>query len=110
MTDDLKRLAEADLLKKVLIGVKRGDVVVAEAITTIAALRAKVEAAEARVTELEAALNVTMYELSHDLPGDSRAVPDWFVACAAVQSKLPDDGKVAQILATYTTTQEQDDG
>lgn len=33
---------------------------------------------------LEKALSVALKFLSPDLPGDSRAVPDWFVACAAV--------------------------
>ena len=41
-----------------------------------------------RIEELELALSVSMSALAPGLPGDSRAVPDWFVACAAVQSRI----------------------
>ena len=41
-----------------------------------------------RIEELELALSVSMSALAPDMPGDSRAVPDWFVACAAVQSRI----------------------
>lgn len=52
-----------------------------------------------REERLEKALSVALKFLSPDLPGDSRAVPDWFVACAAVQADLPDeDGKIEACL------------
>lgn len=54
------------------------------------------------MTELEyykLALNVTMKMLFPYQPGDSRAVDDWFVACAAVQCGLNDyDGRIKKCL------------
>lgn len=43
---------------------------------------------QARVRLLEKALSVTMKMLTPYQPGDSRAVDDWFVACAAIQCDL----------------------
>ena len=45
------------------------------------------------------ALNVALKHITPHLPGDSRAVPDWFVACAAVQCGLKDrDGGIKECL------------
>lgn len=52
-----------------------------------------------RIETLEKALGVAMKQLSRDIPGDSRAVPDWFVACAAVLAGFDDqDQKIEQCL------------
>lgn len=52
-----------------------------------------------RIKMLETALGVAMQKLAPDMPGDSRAVPDWFVACAAVLADISDeDGKIEQCL------------
>lgn len=57
--------------------------------------------ADPRVTALEKALSVAMWHLAPMQPGDSRAVDDWFVACAAVQCDLDDsDGKINACLDT----------
>lgn len=54
------------------------------------------------MTELDyykLALNVTMKMLAPFQPGDSRAVDDWFVACAAVQCDIKDaEGKIKKCL------------
>lgn len=60
----------------------------------------------ARIAELEAALNVAMKYHALEMPGDSRAVPDWFVSCASVQCGLDDfDGAVAECLDAALTTE-----
>lgn len=58
-----------------------------------------ITALEAENQRLLDALSVAMKKLTPGIPGDSRAVPDWFVACAAVQCGLDDDdGRVAECL------------
>jgi hypothetical protein len=65
----------------------------------VAALHAPEPAPAARIRLLEKALAVTMRMLSPQQPGDSRAVDDWFVACAAIQCELTDtDGKIEKCL------------
>lgn len=62
--------------------------------------RAEVEELRAKEKLLEAALHVAMGYHEPALPGDSRAIPDWFVACAAVMAKLnDDDGKIMGCLS-----------
>lgn len=43
-----------------------------------------------RIEELQLALSVAMKMHAHNMPGDSRAVPDWMVACSAVDAELSD--------------------
>ena len=53
----------------------------------------------ARVRLLDKALRVALGHLTPQQPGDSRAVDDWFVACAAVQCEIDDaDGKIENCL------------
>lgn len=53
----------------------------------------------ARTRLLEKALKVALGYLAPQQPGDSRAVDDWFVACAAVQAELDDtDGRIERCL------------
>lgn len=48
---------------------------------------------------LRLALNVTLAYHTPYLPGDSRAVPDWFVACTAVACDIADpDGRTKRCL------------
>lgn len=68
-------------------------------INDMAKMDQHVTTVEAENKRLKYALDVAMKKLAPDMPGDSRAVPDWFVACAAVQCGLDDDdGKVIDCL------------
>jgi hypothetical protein len=59
----------------------------------------EIQALREREKLLAAALDVAMGHHAPDMPGDSRAVPDWMVACAAVQANLnDDDGRIADCL------------
>ena len=59
----------------------------------------KINAQQAEIEMLRLALDVAMGFHAPNVPGDSRAVPDWFVACAAVQCSLKDsDGKIKECL------------
>lgn len=59
----------------------------------------KINAQQAEIEMLKLALDVAMGMHAPDMPTDSRAVPDWFVACAAVQCDLGDkDGKIRACL------------
>lgn len=55
----------------------------------------RINAQQDEIDRLRLALNVSLAAHAPNLPGDSRAVPDWFVACAAVSCELDDkDGRI----------------
>ena len=52
-----------------------------------------------KIEMLKLALDVALKFYAPLLPGDSRAVPDWFVACSSVQCGIPDsDGGIKTCL------------
>lgn len=68
----------------------------------------RITALEAEVARMKAALDVSMLMHTPHMPGDSRAVPDWFVACAAVSCGLDDDdGRTAECLSAALAQGEQ---
>ena len=57
--------------------------------------------AEIEVTKLKLALDVALKFHTPFMPGDSRAVPDWLVACLAVHCGLTDnDEEIHECLTT----------
>ena len=50
-----------------------------------------------RIEQLELAVGILLEHCSHDMPTNLRLVPEWFLACAAVEARQ-DDTNTYEIL------------
>jgi hypothetical protein len=56
-----------------------------------------------RTEQLEASLGVLLEFLSHDMPKNSRLIPEWYVASAAIQANQATAQHIMIIQTAYET-------